>query len=206
MQEVVEFLKSVGVPLTLFISLLGLYDKYIKPRITKSREEHKSNEDFKNYVKNSICDLTTNVKTLSEEIKVNGGDVTLRDKITNIAKDVKVIIGNSEASFYLSETPMFKNDANGYCTAANNALCKLFGATEEDMMGDGWLNFVVTEDRDRAGRYWHTQVQNNNVVIDSYVITPGGKGDKVQVRYKALVNRSFNGEPISMVGICFTDN
>lgn len=205
MTEFIEFLKDVGIPLGLLISMLGLYDKYVKPVITKSREEKKDNEEFKAHVRDSITELSKNVQHLSEEIKVNGGDVTLRDKITNIAKDVKVIVGNSEASFYLSDTPMFKNDANGYCIAANTALCRLFGATEEEMLGDGWLNYVVKEDRDRARTYWHNQIKANSVVIDRYVITPGGSGAKLEITYKAMVNRSFSGEPVSIVGICYTD-
>ena len=42
---------------------------------------------------------------------------------------------------------IYQSDAQGRCTYANAALCELFGMSEKELMGVGWLDRVHPEDR-----------------------------------------------------------
>ena len=45
---------------------------------------------------------------------------------------------------------IYQSDAQGRCVYVNAALCELFGMTEKDAMGVGWLDRVHPEDRARV--------------------------------------------------------
>lgn len=196
--DLIEIAKAVSIPAGLLLTMYGIYDKMIKPVVKYTR----SNEEWKNSSSQRMDKIDQNIEHLLAEVKVNGGNTTLRDKLTNIGKDVKVIMGNATASFYLSENPMFKNDKQGNCTAANSALCKIFGATEVDMLGYGWVNFIVKEERDRAYGFWMEQIERAPVISDSYTIKNGDTGALIKVKYKAVVSHDTDGSPLSVIGTC----
>jgi PAS domain S-box-containing protein len=45
---------------------------------------------------------------------------------------------------------IYQTDAEGRCVYVNSALCDLFGLTEKEALGDGWLSRIHPEDRDRV--------------------------------------------------------
>jgi PAS domain S-box-containing protein len=60
-------------------------------------------------------------------------------------------------SHAMAETPakvgrvaIYQSDAEGRCIFVNAALCELFGLTEKEAMGVGWLDRVHPEDQARV--------------------------------------------------------
>jgi PAS domain S-box-containing protein len=47
----------------------------------------------------------------------------------------------------IARVGIYQSDAQGRCIYANAALCELFGMSEKDVMGVGWLDRVHPEDR-----------------------------------------------------------
>lgn len=50
----------------------------------------------------------------------------------------------------LGRVAIYQTNAEGRCVYVNSALCELFGLTEKDALGLGWLDRVHLEDRDRV--------------------------------------------------------
>jgi PAS domain S-box-containing protein len=47
----------------------------------------------------------------------------------------------------IARVGIYQSDAQGRCVYVNAALCELFGMSEKDVMGLGWLDRVHPEDR-----------------------------------------------------------
>jgi PAS domain S-box-containing protein len=56
----------------------------------------------------------------------------------------------AEASAKVGRVAIYQSDAEGRCIFVNSALCELFGLTEKEAMGVGWLDRVHPEDRERV--------------------------------------------------------
>ena len=50
----------------------------------------------------------------------------------------------------LPRVAIYQTDSQGRCVYVNAALCELFGMSEKDALGVGWLDRVHPEDRDRV--------------------------------------------------------
>ena len=50
----------------------------------------------------------------------------------------------------IGRVAIYQSDVHGRCVYVNAALCELFGLTEKDAMGIGWLERVHPEDRERV--------------------------------------------------------
>jgi PAS domain S-box-containing protein len=50
----------------------------------------------------------------------------------------------------LARVALYQTDAQGRCVYVNTALCELFGLSEKEALGVGWLDRVHPEDRDRV--------------------------------------------------------
>ena len=94
---------------------------------------------------------------------------------------------------------MFKSDANGYCILANQALCHLYGTTQEQLLGLGWLNFIKEEDRERVKEEWKNIIESGTEITSSYTIINQFTDEEIPVRYRAIINRD-NDKIISALG------
>lgn len=47
----------------------------------------------------------------------------------------------------IARVGIYQSDAQGRCTYVNAALCELFGMSEKELVGVGWLDRVHPEDR-----------------------------------------------------------
>ena len=94
-----------------------------------------------------------------------------------------------------------KNDAHGTCTNANKALCKLFGAQENEMLGLGWTNFVIEEDKERIVDEWQANIEFGNEIISSYTVQNKETGKLTKVQYRALIMRDNDNSIISTIGV-----
>ena len=124
---------------------------------------------------------------------------SIKDQVKEISKDVKTIRVEKDATFLLAKEPMFKNDANGYCILANQALCHLYGTTQEQLLGLGWLNFIKEEDRERVKEEWKNIIESGTEITSSHTIINQFTDEEIPVRYRAIINRD-NDKIISALG------
>ena len=145
-----------------------------------------------------IDTIALNLQEVSKELKPNGGG-SIKDQIKQIAIDVKTICVERDATFLLSKEPMFKNDERGYCILANNALCQLYGVSQEQMLGLGWLNYIMEEDKERIKEEWFNVIETGTEIASYYTIINQVTDEEVPIKYRAIINK-HNGKIISAIG------
>ena len=50
----------------------------------------------------------------------------------------------------IGRVAIYQSDAEGRCVYVNAALCELFGMSEKEAMGLGWMDRIHPDDRDRV--------------------------------------------------------
>ncbi len=59
----------------------------------------------------------------------------------------------------ISPVGIFRTDANGITTYVNPKWCEISGVSLQDALGDGWLDAVHPDDRERVSRGWQESTQ-----------------------------------------------
>lgn len=135
-----------------------------------------------------------------QELLNNGGS-SMKDMLSVVAKDVKVIKVIQEADMQLNPDARFQCSPDGSCILVNDSLCRMFGASRDELLGMGWLNFVVADQRDDVIETWREALISNLEMSYDYNILHGNTGEKIWVHYKAYIKRNSAGDIISIFGI-----
>lgn len=178
---------------TALIAIIKLYS-ILKRQYDKAKER---SENLSKAIAH-IDIIALNLQEVSKELKPNGGG-SIKDQVKQIATDVKTICVERDATFLLSKEPMFKNDEHGYCILANNALCQLYGVSQEQLLGLGWLNYIIEEDKERIKEEWVNVIETGTEIASYYTIINQITNEEVPVKYRAIINK-HNGRIISAIG------
>lgn len=178
---------------TALIAIIKLYS-ILKRQYDKAKER---SENLSKAIAH-IDIIALNLQEVSKELKPNGGG-SIKDQVKQIATDVKTICVERDATFLLSKEPMFKNDEHGYCILANNALCQLYGVSQEQLLGLGWLNYISEEDKERIKEEWLNVIETGTEIASYYTIINQVTDEEVPVKYRAIINK-HNGRIISAIG------
>lgn len=163
-ENVVDLLKWTFVTIVMPI-IMWLYNKKSKKRIN----------------------IEETLNQILNEIKVNGGAITLRDKVLHILDEVETLKKYREADFYMDPRPRYINDENGSCIAANPAFCSLFGSLDENgVLGDGWFSFIDEDYQETAYENWTRQINNTKqrMISDTYILKNGKRCSYTNVIYR----------------------
>lgn len=149
------------------------------------------------------------VRAVIAEFKPNGGgslkDISKSNQsaLVKISKDISTMKATQEAEFQLNSDCKFECAPDGRCVKVNDAICRLFGASDTNkMLGFGWVSFIKENQRDHARQVWEDAVETDNAINSSYTIINGMTGEEVQCTYMAYIKRhSETNEIISIFGI-----
>lgn len=148
------------------------------------------------------------VKKALSELEPNGGgsikDIVKSDHaaLKELGADVKLIKTVQKANIRLNPDCIFQCDSHSKCIMANDSLCRLFGATKEQMLGFGWASFIKPSEREDAREAWESAVENDNEITYEYTIIHGVTGDEIKCIYTAYIDRNPNtNEVMSIFGI-----
>lgn len=178
---------------TALIASIKLYS-ILKKWYNESKEKR---ERFIKAISN-IENISLQLQEVTKELKPNGGG-TIKDQVKQIAHDVKTICVERDATFLLSKEAMFKNNEQGYCILANNSLCQLYGVSQEQLLGLGWLNYIMEEDKERIKEEWLNIIETGTEIASYYTIINQVTDEEVPVKYRAIINK-HNGKIISAIG------
>ena len=116
-----------------------------------------------------------------KELIPNGGN-SIKDAITRIDRQVDNNAARSKAIMSLMPQGIYECDTDGRCTAANLAICEMFGLDYTQMLGNGWLAAIEPGDRDRVLTVWLNAVNKGIPYESSYTIV--NQRDHTSKRYK----------------------
>ena len=131
----------------------------------------------------------------------NDSGKSLIDLAQRMDKNIEKLTAVSEGLLMLNDQAIFRCDIDGRCVFANQALCELYGATREDMLGHGWLNFIKQSEREDAKKNWENSVENDNQVNYQYTVINGHTFTEIKCKYTAVIKRDEAHNIISILGI-----
>mgnify|MGYP000479352046 CR=1 FL=1 len=142
------------------------------------------------------------------QLEYNGGSST-KDMVREIKigqekllKKVDIVNNRQTAMIELNDLALFENDNTGKCIRANAALCNLFGATQNKMLGYGWLSYIKNPDHERE--LFEQAIETDNEITRHYTIMYKGEPDnEIPATYVAHIKRDENGAVINVTGKVF---
>ena len=152
---------------------------------------------------NSIPDVQTGLAAVRNDLSVLKREVTpnhgssLRDVVDRIehAMAVRDFAHNS----FLSEIGIstFISGPDGRIASVNREFCRLTGRTEQESLGDRWINSIPEEDRQRVVGSWRLAVRDKrDWTLKNARIQPE-TGDPINVRIFAFAvwgkDKKFEG-------------
>lgn len=149
-----------------------LWNNIIKPRLQKSKMERQ--------------EMLSKINAIHNEIKFNGGS-SIKDAIWDLKKSVAVIDTklngiqqDQHLAMNLQGISFWISDENGECVYASTNLCKLLGRNESEILGNGWVAWIIPDDRDRIFRAWEFSVENKSAFDEYYTFKKSdGKYQKI---------------------------
>lgn len=89
------------------------------------------------------------------------------DRIEKIDKKLDFILASVNLATALSQVTwqaipraIWQSDANGMTVHANNFMLKLLCRQIDEILGDGWVNSIHEDDREKVQREWANAVKN----------------------------------------------
>lgn len=158
------------------------------------------------YLEKSVSNISKNLTTLiattakiEAETRVNGGS-SLKDSsarqervLEQIATKVNYMDQKIKVSLDESAQGIFECDAEGLCTYVNRTYTRTLNKTPEESYGNGWINNVHPEDREKVFESWRMAVENKIEFKDEYrMITSSGNVLNVSGSSKLIRDGSQN--------------
>ena len=81
-------------------------------------------------------------------------------KLDFILAGVNLAMAMSQVTWQLLARPVWQADANGMTVHINPFMLKLLGRQDDEILGDGWVNIVHEDDRERVRREWRSAIEN----------------------------------------------
>lgn len=137
--------------------------------------------------------LPDKVNRIYQEVTPNGG-ASLKDTIARI--ESRQIIQEQRQHAYAShlEVPIFETDAVGSCTWVNKAYLEFVNAPIEDVLGNGWINYIAYDDQTKVADSWASAVRDQRAFRLEYtMMTTDGP---VTVMGETFVIRANHNGPV----------
>ncbi len=140
------------------------------------------------------------INAVGSEFVKNGGN-SIKERIQRIDDMVTLSELRSKmiASNFLT-VGAFERDTNGDTTWVNKAICEMFGLTEEEMMGNGWLSGVAEKERADVWRKWIDHIENNIPYEDEFTVRNHKTGERFRVRVVASTHRTNDHKILGYYG------
>jgi PAS domain S-box-containing protein len=139
-------------------------------------------------------------------VRDEGGRIVGASKIArDIAerKQAEAALGESERRFRTlaghAPVGIFQTDAEGNCLFVNERWCAMAGMSPEQARGQGWVNALHPEDRDRIRQEWYESAQAGQEFASEYRFrTP--QGEIAWLSGSAVVLRDEVGQVTGYIG------
>ena len=167
----------------------------IVPKAWKKLREWWERPGERALIREAVDRLSATLNGLNEVI---GG---LAEEMRATSESLHMTNANVQILLDSDPTPRWWTDAEGRCTDANRALCKLFGLSREEMIGDeghGWLRAVYGDHRADVVRKFKHAIAEDVPYTATYAITPRGRLETVVAEGETI--RNSKGKVLSIAG------
>ena len=158
-------------------AVIGFYKKVLKPTIK----------------------WITRWNTMFKEFIPDSGK-SMKDQVTNIEILACYLKSVQDAQIRLDNLAIITCNGGGRCISVNKSWCDLSGLTQNEALGWGWLNAVLTEDRERVKEDWITAINDNSEFNSTYKFINKVTKDVFNVEAICLITRNSQKEVVSIVG------
>lgn len=135
-------------------------------------------------------DAATQIRAMLERVTRSTDELQVRQKIAEQHLRIGIYICRPD----------------GRCSWANDYLCELFGRSQDQMHGFGWIDAVHDDDRKRVYEEWHFATENVLPYRTTYAVVHGG--DVVPVKTEAFAvthGKRVDGDVVFYVGFVIED-
>ena len=161
-----------------------LYNKL--PIVRRIKKLEKSIDE--KLVKFSIIDEKLDV--LIGEVKINGGS-SLRDMITSLTLQGYIESQSRRRLLDASGLAFWESDRDGNYIYASEKLSDLVGLESKDILGEGWVTNLKTEDKERIFKEWTYAVKQRRKFIQTYTfVHQDSKEVKVQGHAQPIIHNN----------------
>ena len=182
---------AVGVFIANLAAILvavGVIWKYVATPIRKAVEIYKK-----------LDEIVPVIMAIAAEFKSEDG-TTLRHTIDNVEADIATIKAQVELALENSIVPTFVMNEKGFCTYANAAWIALTGLTLDDSEGNGWIEAIHYQDRDRVYDLWQKTVKDDRPFITECRVVHLTSEKVNYVRIRAISVRNKKQMIVAYVG------
>ena len=95
---------------------------------------------------------------------------------------------------------IFRTDASGHFIYVNDHWCQIAGLTSEASAGEGWIQSIHPEDRQRVTSQWYQSVQENRSFQLEYRLQRPDDGRLTWVYGQSAAERNAEGQVVRYVG------
>lgn len=114
------------------------------------------------------------IQFIMADMKPNGGS-SLRDAIDRIDRATSMSKERTHALVAALDLPVWESDDRGNCVWASPKLCDLWGLTQDEMKGYGWITGVAEKDREVVRTEWDRAVREKRRFSMVYNTVTGTK-------------------------------
>lgn len=101
-----------------------------------------------------IGGMQTQLNNILREVRPNGGS-SLRDAVNGIASQVAILSGTMRARVDNDpDTGFFESSNEGFNIWVSKTYCRWLECTESELLGMGFLTFVVEDEREEVREEW----------------------------------------------------
>lgn len=184
--------------MAIVIPIVGYIAYRLRERSRKRRELIERLEKIAENLGNGKLDRIEQIITRNSGYNEKlGQDICeIKDKMTSLEAGAVIMR-------LLSDSAIFVADEQGRLIDANPAMCRLFGASKNQLLGYGILQFIIPKDRDKARDDLISSVNNDRDVTNHYRIFHGMTEEIVCIEYRMFIFRNSKNEILQIIGKCY---
>jgi PAS domain S-box-containing protein len=167
--------------------LLTLYRIALRPKLNRL---HNIIDNI-----NKIESISSTVLDMKKELFANGGS-SLRDSVDRI--ETRIVTVEEKQNIYLMDAKhgLFETNETGRWITVNRTLCRMLNATEKELLGNGWINFIGAESVNRFNHCMANEVEYKQI---STMVTTEGNHIMVSITANPL-RSTLNKKLIGYLG------
>jgi PAS domain S-box-containing protein len=89
---------------------------------------------------------------------LNALEKAVNIRLEEVIENQHYLLGRLNLQTDISTVATFRANAKGHCIYVNDAYCKMFGKSEDELLGDGWFSVVAEHNLDKTLRLWQNAI------------------------------------------------